>query len=448
MKLWSIAGLQLHIEGKAPAKIPAQPQYGHALPEPWAAWEWPLHSVTERADEWFRQPRPKWWELAWGWGLVVAKAFTWPALIAMVAFGAAFYFESHDVKKQLRRATNQLWKQPQFVQAWNEIGWNNYDGATLCLDAVNESYRNLPLYLSARALVAFGENDLSSAHRFAERALERDPKQLDALGVMMRIHFVAGRLRDAGQLATRLTDLSPDNSFAWHWRARIEYAAHDLDSAESSAQKALQLHPSDTFSIAVLARVTANRAGCDAGTQILDAALKQLPKHPHLLETKAELLRDAHRFEEALAAVEAALQEAPQALSLRSAHLLTLARLGRVDGLATEAQVLLADPRIESAARNTVARALSLGGELELALPVFARLAQEHPDSFSSQNDYGYTLLCAGDPKGAMPVLQRAVQLDPQERIGWENLMNCAIALGRTDVQAQCAAELAKIMKP
>ncbi len=447
LKLWAVAGVQLHIQGKAPANVAGASPHGTALAAPVAEWEWPLRTGVERAEEWFRQPCPKWWQLAWSWGLLVAKGAAGPALVAVLAFGAAFYFESHDVEKQLRRATNRLWKQPQFLRAWNDIGWNNYDGATLCLNAVNETYRDLPLYLAARALIALGENDFDLAQSFAERALERDPKQLDALGVIMRIHYVSGRLREASQLASHMTGLSPDNSFAWHWKAQIDYEAHDLEAAERSAQKALQLDPSDTFSIRVVARVAANRAGCDAGMQVVDAALQQQPNHPHLLETKAELLRDAHRFEEALAAVDAALQGAPGSLTLRAARLLTRVNLGKVDGLASEAQLLLADRRIQSATQTMVARALSLGGELGMALPVFARFAQEHPDSFISQNDYGYSLLRAGDPQGAMPVLQRAVQLDPKQRVGWENLLNCAIALGRTDIQAQCAAELAKIGK-
>jgi Tfp pilus assembly protein PilF len=68
-------------------------------------------------------------------------------------------------------------------------------------------------------------------------------------------------------------------------------------------------------------------------------------------------------------------------------------------------------------------------GHQDVALAAAEAALALEPDSQELVNDMGWTLYERGEPERALPFLQRAVELDPQDALAAENLRICREAI-------------------
>jgi Flp pilus assembly protein TadD len=81
--------------------------------------------------------------------------------------------------------------------------------------------------------------------------------------------------------------------------------------------------------------------------------------------------------------------------------------------------------------RFLLAGALEKAGRVPEAVERFRALAEEKPDDALTLNFLGYTLVERGvDPREALPLLQRAARLDPDNGAIWDSLGWAHFSLG------------------
>lgn len=213
------------------------------------------------------------------------------------------------------------------------------------------------------ARAALQERDLQLGIREAEEALRIDPDYWEA-------HELLGRIY------TRLTELGGEQQLA-----HAEKAIHHL---EAMVRLAEEEGGADEETWRALAELYETRARLDRETsaESLDRALHawgQVGESSEGRERRARLLLELNRDEEALALLQAEVDDNPR--RLRGRRMLTdvLESVGRWDDAVHQHRILLeADPQ-DDRVRLRLARALGRAGRDEEALAVFDELLSNEP---------------------------------------------------------------------
>ena len=191
------------------------------------------------------------------------------------------------------------------------------------------------------------------------------------------------------------------------------HQAGRLEEAEACYRAALALEPGfypALYLLGLLRRQRHDPAGAlTALDQALAAAPASYPHRPALIATRGEVLLDLERAQEALAAFDAALAQAP----------------------------LLA------AAWNNRGLALKALGRPEQALDSFARAAALAPGSVEPLNNQGDTLKQLRRHEEAMAIFARALAIDPGDPATLYNRAATLAELGRAD---EAIADYAKAL--
>jgi len=187
-------------------------------------------------------------------------------------------------------------------------------GGTTNLSAFDAYTRGL------QQLARFSFDSLSQAEHLFQQALAEDPKYLDAMQALIRTW---DQMQDTGMIAEfefgaraapwldRLEALDPGNGFLLSLRARFAGVRGDRDDAQRLFQRAVEAAPNDTGVGLSFARFLRGHDNAGAMVQ-LDRIVQLDPANASLQVTRAFVLKDMSRFDEATQAAKRAIELDPQ----------------------------------------------------------------------------------------------------------------------------------------
>ena len=197
-----------------------------------------------------------------------------------------------------------------------------------------------------------------------------------------------GKVNQAMVLATRLRDQFPKVSHFYVLLGNVNARIERYELAESLYKEALKVNPKDSSAMENLGRLALQRGRLDEAASWFDRALLAEP-------TRIEPRRGLAHI--------AALQQHPQEAR-------------------AQLEAILADKPDDVQARTDLARYFLKQGKPAKAESLLRPLAQSEPENASVLSVYGASLAAGGDLQAARRLLQRAVNLDPDNGEAWLEL--------------------------
>lgn len=121
--------------------------------------------------------------------------------------------------------------------------------------------------------------------------------------------FRAGNFAVASQHAAQAVRAQPSHEQAWKLLSMAQMKRNDFVAAEQAASRMLELSPSNWQAYELTALSRRSRGQTQAALEAADAGLQHAPSEPTLAALKAELLFTLHVYDEALASLEAFLDD-------------------------------------------------------------------------------------------------------------------------------------------
>ncbi|HZH89082.1 MAG TPA: tetratricopeptide repeat protein [Pyrinomonadaceae bacterium] len=150
-----------------------------------------------------------------------------------------------------------------------------------------ELRREWSLPQTALGLLLARAGDDAKAVPFLSRAVELDPKDVNALAALASLRLRAGAKEEAVKLIRRATADTNAPAALWATRARIERIAGDESAAAASVERALQLDPGNIAAVEERTELAANTDDYERAITDVEAALKAAPGSVQLRERLA-----------------------------------------------------------------------------------------------------------------------------------------------------------------
>jgi serine/threonine protein kinase/tetratricopeptide (TPR) repeat protein len=286
-------------------------------------------------------------------------------------------------------------REPRNFWAWLLLGNVHYGQGQLAraeagYDVGIALWPEFPWVWFNRGLARLQQKDYARAARDFDRCLELRPDAAEAHVNRALAEQGGGRLDAAERDLTRALELGAAESRLYFLRGRVRAQRGDTAGAAADRAEGLRREPADEKSW--LARGLA-RMGCDPEAALADftQALRANPRSAAALQNQAHVLAERlRRTEEALTALDRAVELLPESGELRCSRGVLLARLGRRDAAHRDARdALVRDP---GPARRYQAAC------------VYALTARDHPGDGTQalhllagalRDGYGHDLLAA-----------------------------------------------------
>ena len=132
----------------------------------------------------------------------------------------------------------------------------------------------------------------SKTHRYFEKALELNPKNLEAANDLLEYYleapgFLGGGLDKAQVLAGHIAQLDPAEGY-WA-QAKLAEKRKEFGAAETELHRAITAGPRQIGKLIELARLLTRQGRYQEADRAMDAAEKIAPGNPRLLYAKADL---------------------------------------------------------------------------------------------------------------------------------------------------------------
>jgi tetratricopeptide (TPR) repeat protein len=266
--------------------------------------------------------------------------------------------------------------------------------------------------------------------------------------------LLAERYLDSGQPASaepvllRLIEQEPANARAWLLRSQAEFQQGKLAAAYASLQVAMPFlarSPEARWRLGLLRERRGDEAGAEAE---FHRAVALDPGH---VEARLELARGAlseRHYGEALKHLEVAVRREPRNPMALEALALAHRGLGHLDQAERYAREEVRLAPQSSRSWRTLGQALqdrATAPALREAEQAYRRALQLEPGSSELHHQLGMISFSRGDYAAAATELQRAIDLQPLNRLAYPALMQCYRRLGRSDRAERLQATYRKI---
>ena len=241
---------------------------------------------------------------------------------------------------------------------------------------------------------------------------------------------------ETGLIYVRLAlRLDPELAQAWLVVGDTLAAAGDAEGARAAyaqVKETSPLAPAAWTRLAVSAQGSGDKAGALA---LADRAAKRAPEDAQVQVIRAELLRDAGRFDEALAVLGVLIArdgEGPGGARLYFMRGAALERAGRWPAAEADLKRALAKKPDDPEILNYLGFAWADRGEhLHEALAMLEKAAAARPEQGAVLDSVGWARFRLGDARGAVRDLERAVGLEPADPEINDHLGDVYAHLGR-----------------
>lgn len=285
--------------------------------------------------------------------------------------------------------------------------------------------------LMARGLAAHQAGDVAGAAALYRQALDRAPRDADALHLLGVTEHQSGRHAAAAELIARAIGVK-GNVAAFH--ANMGAVLLELgrtEEAVATLRRAVSLdgkHLEACHNLANALRLSGRLREAEEGwRKVLRSAPDFTPAHAQL----GELLRAAGRHGEAephFRRVAAAAPDDPAPLNNLS---ILLREMGRVGEAIAYQKAALAKAPTDPAMLGNLAGALHEAGALEQAAGAYAEALRHAPRDPALLNNFGLVLQSLGRDADAVACFDGAVAADPAFADAHDNLGTMAMKAGR-----------------
>jgi tetratricopeptide (TPR) repeat protein len=292
-----------------------------------------------------------------------------------------------------------------------------------------------------QALRAYNANNLMQARMLCEEMLQRSRSSAEALDLMGRIAFSYGHLDEAKAWMKKCAALRPKDPIVQIFLGQIYSTEGQQRQALSSYDRALRLDPNNSRAVAGKAEVLEHKGERDKSFALLEPWINSGKASPEIAVIQARLALHDRRFDDLLAALEPAREQAA-GHTLRHMYFLTgkaLEGKGEYDAafdayqsanavvpsnFNTEAWTSHSDQLIEAFSSELLAKAPRATHRSEL--PIFI----------------------VGMPRSGSTLVESIIDAHPDagavgELSAFQQLVNgCSLHIGSTSLYPQCVADL------
>lgn len=297
--------------------------------------------------------------------------------------------------------------------------------------------------LTARVALMLGDH--AHARRRAADALKLDAQ--DPIARATRGFIVLNldkNLDEAEKIADELIQADAQNPDGWVLSSNVQHRRDRLSLAETHARKALGLDATRLDAhIALIDSLMAQNQP-DEGIKVAISASKSFPQAGYLHYWLSQELGGVGRLPESLEYARLASVADDGVPLYQARYAERLAQSGNKAEALSVARKVLAMKFNDQEARSYAAMALALAGEVRSAMDVQNELVKSRGSAIDHSN-LGYSLLLAEQPADAVRVLEKAVELEPQLLIAWQNLVNAYRATGATEKLAAAEKRAAEL---
>ena len=276
------------------------------------------------------------------------------------------------------------------------------------------------------------DEEVARGRATLDAVLIQDESQPEALMLTARLLITEKRHEEAISTLRRALDRRPDSAQAYFLLGSALFARGDRNGARSALQRSLQLDPHRVDAQRALALVHSSLDEHDLAIEVGRSALERRPDDSRLRLALAQSLVPLGRSDEALAELEAI---PPSQRSSEAFFALGRLRLARGELALARGELMAAyeaDPQ-----RLEVLRALldldQEEGHLEESARRIAKALKERPDDPRLNQLHADLALRQGDLATAEESLERAIELDANDLVAYQNLARILAASGRAD---------------
>jgi tetratricopeptide (TPR) repeat protein len=305
---------------------------------------------------------------------------------------------------------------PGVSPVWRRLQLGDPEGAEFFAEALSEDTVGVAALAQIRAAIAYARGDVAAAAAVLAEVLPGLTGVAEIAALSFQAAVCAFDLGDlaAGRRAFAASLAAVDSPSVWAAWARRERAIGDADAAGRVLADALNRHPDhpDLLNVSAAWHLAAHRFA--EALAALDRLPQAYSRHPLALVNRGNALRGLRRFVEARECFMQAVEQAPDLFEARLG--LGLAAFEAGDDAAAEAAfraALVIRPDHPEAAEH-LARLLARTARADEAKALLEGVLSRFPDHYAARYRLALILHEDGDYDGALRHAQAALSLRPE----------------------------------
>lgn len=255
--------------------------------------------------------------------------------------------------------------------------------------------------------------DFASGIASFRRAYELAPADPQAMATVVRGYVAAGKSKEALSFLQAVQSASPQNPHAHVLQAQLRMQMGDLPAARDAVEAAIRLDPKEATPYRVLVGIHLAAHQPAEALAAADRGLQAVPGDFDLRLTRANVLDQEGRTDDAIAAYESLLAERPNAAIVAN-NLATLLADNRKDAASIRRAYDLAQrfrgtdiPRL----KDTLGWTTHLAGKHREAADLLKSAAAQAPELAVVHYHYGMNQLALNNVQNAKEALRRSIEL-------------------------------------
>ena len=256
------------------------------------------------------------------------------------------------------------------------------------------------------------DNDVKAALQVARELQAAAPDDAQALAALGAAQFVNGQRVQALATYTALLARTPHSPEATVRLGEMHAALNDNAAAEAAYAKAMAMSPDYPGAVAAMVRLQARSGRGDEALKLAEAWRQRTPKSPLGDELRGDVYAVQKQFAQAARAYDAAYALAPSGDLAVKHHGATRSAGAKVDG--SRLQQWLAQHPKDIATRQYLADQQLRAGELAAASENYRKVIEASPGNAFAMNNLANAYLMQKDPRG-LATAQAALALRPND---------------------------------
>ncbi len=346
-------------------------------------------------------------------------------------------------------------RSPEVVKAETAIASRDYKTAEPLLNAWLASHPTDGRALFDAAYIADVENRSEDALGLYRRCVAADPKNFPAQISLGLLLARMGKPVEARQALVAATQLDPGvegkTATAQAWRALAEIDRNGVDGKPDYAQasadmmEALKLTPEtkhDTLFAAGLAEASGQSEEAEAAYRRL---LAHDPNSMAATTGLAHVLISEKKYTDAEALLRPALEKSPDDITLTAQLAAVLVAEDKADAIPLLEKVHAQQPENDEITRM-LAQVDADAGEFAQSDALYVALLSKRPKDADLLTGHGQNLIRQGQFTPALPVMEQATTLDPNNGDAWSGMAFAASELNQPQLVIQALTMRAKVL--
>jgi len=313
------------------------------------------------------------------------------------------------------------------AKAEDAIAAKDFDQARNLLDPYLSAHPSDARALFDRGFIEDSQERDDLAAGYYEKAIAADPKQFEsrlALGLILARQGKPQEAREQLKAATQLGPNPPNPAAkAQAFRALAQLDRNsDPDAAKQALIQALEISPETPDDILLTGEIAEAEGDMASAETAYRRALQKQPESSAATAGLAHVLIAQKKYPDAEPLIKAALSRDPDDPALNTQLALVLNAEGKQDeavGVLEKLHQLKPD---DASISKMLADAYAQGGQADKADLLYTQLLKASPDDPALLAAHGDSLVRQQKYAEALAVLQRAVQLRPDDGNAWSGL--------------------------